>query len=114
MPIKALLQQLQTSPSNIEFSDVMAVIDDAFNFTETAFKNGATHNAAGSNNGSCKLFAFAKLQQLDQTSTLALFGDYYRLDVLKHPDGEDHANIRNFITFGWEGIAFEGQALSPK
>lgn len=114
MPIKALLQQLHTSPSSIEFADVMAAIDGAFNFSATAFKNGETHNAAGSNNGSCKLFAFAKLEQLDQASTLALFGDYYRLDVLMHPDGEDHANIRNFIQYGWEGIIFEGQPLSPK
>lgn len=114
MPIEALLQQLHISPSNIEFTDVMAVIDNAYNFSETAFKNGDTHNAAGTNNGSCKVFAFAKLQQLDKANTLALFGDYYRTDVLKHPDGEDHANIRNFMQFGWDGITFEGQALSAR
>ncbi len=114
MTIQALLQQLQTSPESIEFADVMNTIDEAFSFSATAFKNGDTHNAAGSNNGSCKLFAFAKLQQLDQASTLALFGDYYRIDVLSNQDGDDHANIRNFIQFGWDGIVFEGQALSTK
>lgn len=114
MPIKALLQQLQTSPESIVFNDVMAAIDDSYLFSPTAFTNGDTHNAAGANNGSCKLFSFAKLQQLDQADTLALFGDYYRTDVLKHPDGNDHANIRNFMQFGWPGIEFEGQALSLK
>lgn len=114
MSIKDLLQQLQTSPEKIEFADVMSTIDDAFVFSTTAFKNGDAHNAAGTNNGSCKLFAFAKLQQLDQASTLALFGDYYRIDVLNNPGGDDHANIRNFMQFGWDGITFEGQALSAK
>lgn len=114
MSIKDLLQQLQTSPEKIEFADVMSTIDDAFVFSATAFKNGDAHNAAGTNNGSCKLFAFAKLQQLDQASTLALFGDYYRIDVLNNPGGDDHANIRNFMQFGWDGITFEGQALSAK
>lgn len=114
MSPKALLQQLKTTPNSIEFNDVIAVIDNTYNFTPTAFKNGCTDNAANSNNGSCKLFTFAKLQQLDEASTLALFGDYYRIDVLQHPNGDDHANIRNFMQFGWQGIVFEGQALTEK
>lgn len=46
--------------------------------------------------------------------TLALFGDFYRNDVLKNPGGNDHQNIRNFMEFGWDGILFEGEALREK
>ncbi len=54
--------------------------------------------------------AFAKLHELSEAKTLALFGDYYRSDVLKNPEGSDHQNIRNFIREGWAGVAFEGEA----
>ena len=114
MSIDTLLQQLQTDPQAIAFSDTMAVIDAAYNFSETAFNNGDTHNDAGQNNGSCKLFAFAHLHNLSQSSTLALFGDYYRQDVLLHPKATDHGNIRNFIQNGWPGIKFYGEALTLK
>ena len=114
MSIDTLLKQLQTAPQTIAFNDTMAAIDAAYNFSETAFKNGDTHNDAGQNNGSCKLFAFAQLHHLNQGSTLALFGDYYRQDVLLHPTATDHGNIRNFIHYGWEGIKFDGAALTLK
>ena len=92
----------------------MAVIEENYTYSPTAFKNGDTDNTAGTNEGSCKLFAFAKLQSFDQAATLACFGDYYRKDVLENPEGTDHANIRNFIKFGWEGVSFEGEALVEK
>ena len=57
----------------------------------------------GENSGSCKIFAFAQLHHLDEASTLACFGAYYRDDVLKHPQGSDHQNIRQFINTGWQG-----------
>jgi len=71
-------------------------------------------NQAGTNEGSCKIFAFAQLNQLNQQQTLNLFGDYYRLDVLNNPDGTGHQNIRNFMQFGWDGIRFNGEALTAK
>jgi hypothetical protein len=114
MSIDTLLQKLQTEPQSIAFSDTMATIDAAYNFSETAFNNGDTHNEAGHNNGSCKLFAFAQLHHLSQSSTLALFGDYYRQDVLLHPEATDHGNIRSFIQHGWEGIKFHAAALTRK
>lgn len=92
----------------------MAVIEANYDFTPTTFKNGKTVNEAGQNSGSCKLFAFAQLQNLSVDQTLACFGQYYRNDVLKNPEGTDHQNIRNFISYGWEGISFEGTALSNK
>lgn len=109
-----LLTQLQTSPQTINFKDVIAYIDQHYHFTPTRFTNGKKVNKAGENNGSCKVFSFAKLKGLNEEETLALFGDFYRTDVLENPDGTDHENIRNFMQSGWGGIAFEGEALAEK
>ena len=114
MTIEAFRSKLQETPTEINFSDTIAVIEENFNFSPTAFKNGDTHNAAGTNSGSCKLFAFAKMQQLTKEETLACFGSYYFDEVLGDPEGESHQNIRNFMKYGWDGIAFEGIALNFK
>lgn len=114
MKLTALLTQLKTQPETTEFADVIATIEANYDYQPAAFKNGETFNAAGENGGSCKIFAFAQLQQLSPSETLHCFGDYYRKDVLENPEGSDHANIRNFIRFGWEGIAFESNALTEK
>lgn len=111
MTLDTFLQKLNTRPDSIEFTDTMAVIDALYTFTPTAFRNGSLENAAGQNNGSCKLFAFAKLQGLDQQQTLACFGAYYRKDVLQHPEGSDHGNIRNFMKTGWDGVVYQAQPL---
>ncbi|MCL1666816.1 HopJ type III effector protein [Elizabethkingia ursingii] len=109
-----ILEQLEQSPEAIEFNDVIAYIDNNYDFTPTEFRNGNTVNEAGQNNGSCKVFSFAKVNNLSKENTLNLFGAFYREDVLKNPEGTDHQNIRNFIEFGWDGIAFEGEALKKK
>lgn len=114
MELKTFLQQLRNKPDSIIFTDTIAVIDANYDFTPTAFKNGELMNDAGQNNGSCKLFVFAQLQNLTPTETLACFGAYYRDDVLKHPEATDHQNIRNFIKFGWSGIKYQGTALKAK
>ena len=111
MTLSDFLSKLQSAPESIEFSDTMAVIEANYAFTETGFKNGETNNEAGTNSGSCKLFAFAELNKLSLEATLACFGAYYRSDVLEHPSATDHANIRNFMKHGWDGIEFEGKAL---
>ena len=109
-----LLQQLKTSPETIDFKEVIAYIDEHYDFTPTKFTNGNTVNEAGENNGSCKIFSFAKLHKLSKEETLALFGDFYRTDVLKNPEGSDHQNIRNFQQFGRDGISFKREALKAK
>jgi hypothetical protein len=114
MELKVLQQRLNESPESVAFNDTMAVIEALYDFTPAAFRNGELNNEAGQNNGSCKLFSFAKLQGLSQQQTLHCFGDYYRKDVLDNPDGSDHQNIRNFIKTGWDGIEFSGAALIPK
>jgi len=114
MSIQAFLAKLKQTPEAITFPETIAVIEENYNFTPTAFQNGNTHNAAGTNSGSCKLFAFAKLQNLSQDETLACFGAFYRDEVLGDPEGTNHQNIRNFIVHGWNGIQFEGEALELK
>ncbi len=114
MELNDFLKKLDTAPDSVAFNDTIALIDAHYDFTPTAFDNGATRNEAGQNNGSCKLFSFAKLNNLTKGQTLACFGDYYRKDVLGNPNGADHQNIRNFMKTGWEGIKFEGEALRRK
>ena len=114
MQINAFLTKLNTTPDQIAFAETIAAVDENYEFIPTAFRNGELANAADQNSGSCKLFSFAKLQNLSTEQTLSCFGDYYRVDVLQHPDATDHQNIRNFIRFGWDGIEFESDALILK
>lgn len=106
-----LLDKIKNTPEEVSFQEVIAYIDENYTFTPAKFTNGEVVNEENQNNGSCKIFSFAKKQGLSVEQTLHLFGDYYRVDVLQHPENEDHQNIRNFIKFGWEGISFEGEAL---
>jgi len=114
MKLDTFLNKLNTAPDTVTFDETMAVIDATYDFTPTPFINGSLNNEAGQNNGSCKLFSFAQLQKLSQQQTLQCFGDYYRKDVLENLEGADHQNIRNFISTGWKGIDFSGDALIPK
>lgn len=118
MTVNELIRKLDTEPDRIDFTEVINTIEQAYHYTPTRFHNGtgskAVTNESGSNEGSCKIFAFGQLNNLNEKQTLACFGKYYREDVLGHPDNDDHANIRNFILQGWEGIRFESKALHPK
>lgn len=111
MDIETFITKLKETPKKIQFSDTMAVIDNNYNFTPSAFKNGTIENAEGQNSGSCKLFAFAKDNELTKEETLACFGEYYFEDVLKDPNGDGHQNIRNFINTGFDGLHFEENPL---
>jgi hypothetical protein len=116
--VKKLEELLNNTPDKIEFDQVMQVIEENYNYMPTRFTNGEgcvqVTNEAGSNEGSCKIFSFAQLNNLNEKQTLACFGNYYREDVLAHPENTDHANIRNFIKSGWAGIHFDGIALTEK
>jgi len=111
MTLKNFLNKLTTSHETVDFNDTMKVIDTLYHFTPCAFSNGHQQNEQGQNSGSCKLFAFAKLHTLNQQQTLTCFGQYYRDDVLKNPEGTDHQNIRSFMDTSWSGISFEGEPL---
>lgn len=114
MRIEDFLSKLRTQPHSLSFNEAIETIEANYDFTPVRFINGSAVNEAGTNSGSCKLFSFAKLQQLSKEETLACFGDYYRIDVLLHPEATNHANIRNFMITGWEGIRFDGEALQLK
>lgn len=112
------IQRIKATPNAISFDKVMEYIDEHYEYTPTGFTNGVKGdqvvNKAGQNEGSCKIFAFAKMVNLNERDTLACFGKFYLDDVLNNPNGDDHANIRTFIRHGWKGIKFEGEALVEK
>ena len=118
MTPESLPALLNEAPEKIEFDQIMALIAEHFDYRPSRFVNGDGEkqviNEAGSNEGSCKIFALGQLLQLNKAQTLACFGRYYREDVLQHPDADDHANIRTFMRDGWEGIEFEKIALTRK
>jgi hypothetical protein len=98
---------------SLDFKHCMEVIQEYYDYQPSGFTNGKVRNEAGQNEGSCKIFAFARLNDLNEAKTLACFGEFYR-DVLKAPQGTDHGNIRAFMASGWDGIAFDSEALTRK
>ena len=108
---QTLLAQLKDGSA--KFADVIAFIEARYQHTPTAFQNGAQFNAATENQGSAKVFSFAQLEGLNQADTLSLFAEHYA-SVLATPEGTDHQNIRQFMQNGWDGVKFEGKALTAK
>ena len=115
MSVEKLINKIRQNPQDVSFDEVIAVIKESYQYTPTRFSSGLGEtrviNEAGQNEGSCRIFAFAQLQGLSEAETLSCFGKFYRDDVLGHPAGNDHANIRNFMRDGWAGIVFDGVAL---
>lgn len=112
--LDTFLVQVKQQESTIEFEQVIQVIEDNYQYQPTSFTNGELVNESETNEGSCKIFYFAKLNKLTPEQTLACFGRYYRDDVLANPNGNDHGNIRNFMQTGWQGVEFKSVALLPK
>ncbi len=115
MTTTELLTLIKTQPENINFDDVIAVIDNEYTYSPSGFSNGRGDamiiNKAGTNEGSCKIFSFAQINQLTKQQTLNCFGKYYREDVLKNSDGSDHANIRTLMAYSLEDIKFDTPVL---
>jgi hypothetical protein len=113
-----LINKIQTNQDIITFQETISIIDEYYQYSPTKFTNGLNDNLilnqAGTNEGSCKIFAFSLLHSLNSEQTLNCFGDYYRVDVLQNPDNDDHANIRTFMKDGTQGIRFLGDALTNK
>ncbi|SFN14931.1 HopJ type III effector protein [Algoriella xinjiangensis] len=106
-----ILEKLNNN--EIIFADVLAFIDDNYNYTPTAFTNGNQENAIDQNQGSAKVLAFAKLNDYTENDTLKLFAEHYKA-VIKTPNGTDHNNIRQFMQNGWNGVSFENDVLTKK
>ena len=112
MTLNEFIEQIGQN-SALDFEDTMSVISQHYDYTPSGFQNGELFNEAGQNEGSCKIFAFAALNELSEAQTLACFGRFYQ-DVLNTPEGSDHGNIRNFMSTGWQGIKFDSTALVVK
>lgn len=102
--VTALIDQLKKD--TLSFKEVLAFIEDSYTHRPFAFKNGDQYNTANENQGSARVFAFAKQQNLSKNDTLLLFAEHYKA-VLDNPQGSDHQNIRQFMLHGWDGIVFE-------
>jgi hypothetical protein len=113
MSLNTFLEKIHHN-NPVSFTETIAVITDNYHYHATEFSNGLILNLAGTNEGSCKIFAFASIHQLSALQTLNLFGDYYRIEVLTDPNGSGHQNIRSFMQNGWQGIVFKGDALTVK
>ncbi|WP_024298074.1 HopJ type III effector protein [Methylomicrobium lacus] len=117
MSLPEFLEKIKNNDP-VDFQETIAVLTEHYDYHPAEFRNGLGEhclvNSAGVNEGSCKIFAFALLHDLDKQQTLNLFGDFYRVDVLGDPEGNSHQNIRNFIKYGWEGIEFEEMPLEEK
>lgn len=114
MNINGFIKRIDNEPELVEFEHTMDIIEQYFEFTPSAFRNGDIQNEANQNNGSCKIFAFGAALNLNEQQTLTCFGRFYREDVLQHPTNDDHQNIRNFMRLGWKGIGFDNEALVKK
>jgi len=111
LTVNELIERLNTSDKTIGFNEVMKVISNYYHYKASDFNNGKLVNKAGTNEGSCKIFYFAKINALSEQSTLHCFGQYYYADVLDNPAGIDHGNIRSFMKNGWKGINFTHEVL---
>ena len=107
------ISQLDSNAEKVSFEQVMQVISENYSYKPATFSNGDLLNEAGTNEGSCKIFYFAKLNKLTAQQTLACFGRFYRDDVVNNPQGNDHGNIRNFMQTGWSKVEFNSVALTP-
>lgn len=113
-----IIEKIKNMPNDINFQDIITIINKHYYYQPTQFINGTTDNTilniAGTNEGSCKIFAFSQLHQLSKSETLACFGTFYRNDVLQYPQNNDHQNIRQFMISGLAGIQFNHFPLTIK
>lgn len=107
--VAEFIEKIRTNPNGVEFTETMEVIADNYTYCPSGFDNGGVESEAGTNEGSCKIFAFGKINDLTKEETLKCFGHFY-YGVLETPNDNDHANIRQFMKTGWEGISFEKEA----
>lgn len=113
MDIDDFLAKLNLSPADLVFADTLAAFDRRFRLTPCTFHNGPLTNASGTNLGSLRVFALARHLNLNDNQCLALFAEHYR-QVLATPDGQDHANIRQFMRTGLAGVRFDGEPLAAR
>ena len=101
----------------LKFQYVIDTINANYDFSPTPFRvfPGALLNAAGTNEGACRVLAFAKDQSIDSQKdvVLELFAEHYDA-VLANPNGAKHQNIRLVMQHGAEEVEFSCWPLSKK
>lgn len=93
------------------FAATLAFINANYSYQPQAFNNGAITNAAGDNQGSCKILGLALLEGLTCEQALLAFGEHYR-HVIATPNSTDHANIRQLLQTGLEQVNFSQLPLT--
>ncbi|TLX45234.1 type III effector [Pseudoalteromonas phenolica] len=113
MTLNDFLAQLKAQPETITFELCQQTIADNYTYTASAFNNNGLQSSAEQNQGSCKILAFARLNNLSKEQTLHCFGDYYRIDVVQHPENDDHGNIRTLLKAesSVAAVTFDGTPL---
>ena len=96
-----------------QFAVTLDFINQWFDFTPSAFRNGAVFNTINQNQGSCRVLAMALMLGLTDDQTLKCFGEHYR-DVLAKPGGDNHQNLRRLQAEGLTSIHFDQQPLQRK
>lgn len=96
-----------------QFAATLAFINEWYDFTPTAFRNGKVANSAEQNQGSCRVLAFALMQNLSAAQALKCFGEHCR-DVLATPGSDNHHNLRRLQAEGLGDIHFEQPPLRRK
>ena len=95
------------------FAETLKYIADYYDYSPSAFSNGDLQNAAGQNEGACRLIGLALLEDLNLQETLLAFGEHYR-SVVASPDAQDHGNIRALMNSGLSGVRFAEQPLQRR
>lgn len=105
---------VEMSADDLTMEEVLEMINTHYETQLLEYTVGDVVNKQGENEATGHILSYAALSNMDKETTLKLWGQHYRA-VLANPDGTDHANIRNFMKFGWEGVPFEnGIALTRK
>jgi hypothetical protein len=96
-----------------QFSSTLAFINQWFDFTPSAFRNGNVSNNADQNQGSCRVLSMALMLGLSTAQALKCFGEHYR-DVLATPGVDNHHNLRRLQAEGLVDIHFDHPPLQRK
>lgn len=108
------LQQFrqQLYQADFSFAQALSFIHQHYSYTPCLFSNNGIVNPAGENEGSCKILAFAVLENLSKQEALLAYGEHYR-HVLATPAQTDHANIRALLKGELTQVIFQQPALVP-
>lgn len=96
------------------FQETLDNIKSHYQTIGSSFNNGEIKNSTSQNQGSAIIFSFSLLNNLTKEETLSLFGEHYEEVVSNknNPEYDKHANIRQFMKTGFEGLNFpNGYAL---